>query len=305
MYNIKLLNKIAKYVPNLVGGSADLAPANKSNIKARGAYNAMDKSGSNMAFGIREHAMAAICNGIYLHGGLIPYCATFAVFSDYMKNAMRMSAIMEIPVIYILTHDSIGVGEDGPTHQPIEHLAGLRAMPNLRVYRPADGRETTAAWISAVQGKNPSCLFLSRQTLPQLEGSGEKAFKGGYILADSDKKTPDAIVMATGSEVSLAVEAKKALKEEGIDVRVVSMPCLEDFEAQSEKYKESVLPSSVRARVAVEAGATMSWYKYVGLDGKIVGIDTFGASAPAKKLFEKFGFTADAVVNAVKDVIKK
>ncbi len=304
-YGNTVLNKLAKYVPNLVGGSADLAPANKSNIKARGGYSAVDKSGSNMAFGIREHAMAAICNGMYLHGGLIPYCATFAVFSDYMKNAMRMSAIMEIPVIYILTHDSIGVGEDGPTHQPIEHLAGLRAMPNLRVYRPADGKETTAAWISALTGKNPSCLFLSRQTLPRLENSGEQAFKGGYILSDSESKTPDAIIIATGSEVSLAVSAKAELKLEGIDVRIVSMPCMEDFEAQSAKYKESVLPSNVRARVAVEAGASMSWYKYVGLDGKVVGIDTFGASAPAKKLFEKFGFTTDAVVNAVKEVIAK
>ena len=304
-YGHTVLNKIAKYVPNLVGGSADLAPANKTNIKARGGYNAVDKSGSNMAFGIREHAMGAICNGMYLHGGLIPYCATFAVFSDYMKNAIRMSAIMEIPVIYVLTHDSIGVGEDGPTHQPIEHLAGLRAMPNLRVYRPADGRETTAAWISAITGKNPSCLFLSRQTLPQLEGSGEKAFKGGYILADSNKKTPDAIIIATGSEVNLAVKAKASLLEQGVDVRVVSMPCVEDFEAQSEKYKESVLPSNVRARVAVEAGATMGWYKYVGLDGKVVGIDTFGASAPAGKLFEKYGFTTDAVIDAVKEVISK
>ncbi len=304
-YGNTVLNKIAKYVPNLVGGSADLAPANKSNIKARGGYSAVDKSGSNMAFGIREHAMAAICNGMYLHGGLIPYCATFAVFSDYMKNAMRMSAIMEIPVIYILTHDSIGVGEDGPTHQPIEHLAGLRAMPNLRVYRPADGKETTAAWISALTGKNPSCLFLSRQNLPRLQNSGEKAFKGGYVLCDSEKKTPDAIIIATGSEVSLAISAKDVLKAEGVDVRIVSMPCVEDFEAQSDKYKESVLPSSVRARVAVEAGASMSWYKYVGLDGKVVGIDTFGASAPAKKLFEKFGFTTEAVVSAVKEVIGK
>ena len=304
-YGATVLNKLANYVPFLIGGSADLAPANKSNIKARGSYSATDKSGSNMHFGIREHAMAAICNGIYLHGGLLPYCATFAVFSDYMKNAMRMSAIMELPVTYILTHDSIGVGEDGPTHQPIEHLAGLRTMPNMRVYRPADGRETTAAWISAVTGKNPACLFLSRQTLPMLNGSGKDAFKGGYILADSKKKTPDVILIATGSEVNLAVKAKDELIKDGIDARVVSMPCIEDFEAQSAKYKESVLPASVRARVAVEAGATATWYKYVGLDGKVVGIDTFGASAPAGKLFEKFGFTVDAVVSAAKEVLNK
>ena len=304
-YGATVLNKIANYVPNLIGGSADLAPANKSNIKARGSYSATDKSGSNMHFGIREHAMAAICNGMYLHGGLIPYCATFAVFSDYMKNAMRMSAIMELPVTYILTHDSIGVGEDGPTHQPIEHLAGLRAMPNLRVYRPADGRETTAAWISALTGKNPACLFLSRQTLPMLDGTGKDAFKGGYILADSSKKTPDIILMATGSEVNLAVKAKAELIKDGIDARVVSMPCIEDFENQPAKYKESVLPKSVRARVAVEAGATATWYKYVGLDGKVVGIDTFGASAPAGKLFEKFGFTVDTVVATAKEVLSK
>lgn len=304
-YGATVLNKLANYVPFLIGGSADLAPANKSNIKARGNYSATDKSGSNMHFGIREHAMAAIANGMYLHGGLLPYCATFAVFSDYMKNAMRMSAIMELPVTYILTHDSIGVGEDGPTHQPIEHLAGLRAMPNMRVYRPADGRETTAAWISAITGKNPACLFLSRQTLPMLKGSGKEAFKGGYILSDSEKKKPDVILIATGSEVNLAVKAQEELIKYGIDARVVSMPCVEDFEAQSAKYKESVLPKSVRARVAIEAGATATWYKYVGLDGKVVGIDTFGASAPAGKLFEKFGFTVDAVVNAAKEVLSK
>ena len=304
-YGATVLNKLANYIPFLIGGSADLAPANKSNIKSRGNYEAGDKSGSNMHFGIREHAMSAICNGIYLHGGLLPYCATFAVFSDYMKNAMRMSALMEIPVTYILTHDSIGVGEDGPTHQPIEHLAGLRAMPHMRVYRPADGRETAAAWISAVTGKDPSCLFLSRQTLPMLEGTGKDAFKGGYILADSAKKTPDVILIATGSEVNLAVSAKAELIKDGIDARVVSMPCLEDFEAQSAKYKESVLPSAVRARVAVEAGSPMCWYKYVGLDGKVLGMDTFGASAPAKKLFEKFGFTVDNVVAAAKEVCGK
>ena len=304
-YSATVLNKLAKYIPNLIGGSADLAPANKSNIKDRGSYSATDKSGSNMHFGIREHAMAAIVNGMYLHGGLIPYCATFAVFSDYMKNAMRMSAIMELPVVYILTHDSIGVGEDGPTHQPIEHLAGLRAMPDMKVYRPADGRETTAAWIAALTGNKPSCLFLSRQTLPMLEGTGKDAFKGGYVLADSDKKTPDVILIATGSEVSLAMKAKAELKNEGIDARVVSMPCMEDFEAQSEKYKNGVLPKSVRARVAIEAGSPLGWYKYVGLDGKVIGMETFGASAPAAKLFEKFGFTVENVVNTVKEVLDK
>ena len=304
-YGNTVLNKLAKYIPNLIGGSADLAPANKSNMKSRADFLPTDKTGSNMHFGIREHAMAAVCNGMYLHGGLLPYCATFAVFSDYMKNAMRMSAIMELPVTYILTHDSIGVGEDGPTHQPIEHLTGLRAMPNLRVYRPCDGRETTAAWISAVTGKNPSCLILSRQTLPMLEGTGEKAFKGGYILADSQKKTPDIIILATGSEVNLAVKAKAELIKDGIDARVVSMPCVEDFEAQSEKYKESVLPKAVTKRLVIEAGSPMCWYKYAGFDGKIMGIETFGESAPANKLFDKFGYTVENVVKNAKEVLGK
>lgn len=304
-YSSTVLNKLAKYVPNLIGGSADLAPANKSNMKSRGDYLPTDKTGSNMHFGIREHAMAAIVNGMYLHGGLIPYCATFAVFSDYMKNAMRMSAIMELPVTYILTHDSIGVGEDGPTHQPIEHLAGLRAMPNMKVFRPADGRETAAAWISAITGKEPTCLFLSRQTIPMLEGTGKDAFKGGYILCDSAKKTPDVILIATGSEVNLAVKAKAELAADGIDARVVSMPCMEEFEKQSAKYKESVLPKSVRARVAVEAGAKDCWYKYVGLDGKVIGMDTFGESAPAGKLFVKYGFTVENVVATAKEVLGK
>lgn len=304
-YGATVLNKLEKYIPNLIGGSADLAPANKSNMKNRTDFLPEDKTGSNMHFGIREHAMAAIVNGMYLHGGLIPYCATFAVFSDYMRNAIRMSAIMKLPVTYILTHDSIGVGEDGPTHQPIEHLSSLRAMPDLRVYRPADGRETTAAWISAISGKTPACLFLSRQTLPMLEGTGDKAFKGGYILVDSEKKTPDIILMATGSEVALAVNAAKALKKEGVDARVVSMPCVEDFEKQSAKYKESVLPSKVRARLAIEAGATMSWYKYVGLDGDVLGVDDFGASAPCKVLFEKLGFTVENVVAKAKAVLNK
>ncbi|MBR1968696.1 MAG: transketolase [Clostridia bacterium] len=303
-YSNTVLNKLAKYVPSLIGGSADLGPANKSTMKSRGDYLPTDKTGSNMHFGIREHAMAAIVNGMYLHGGLIPYCATFAVFSDYMKNAMRMSAIMELPVIYILSHDSIGVGEDGPTHQPIEHLAGLRAMPNMKIYRPADGRETTASWIAALTGKEPSCIVVSRQTLPQLEGTGEKAFKGGYILADSAKKNPDVILIATGSEVNLAVSAKAELATKGIDARVVSMPCVEDFEKQSEKYKESVLPKAIRARVAIEAGSPMCWYKYVGMDGKIIGMETFGESAPAKKLFDKYGFTVENVVNAAMEVVK-
>ena len=304
-YGATVLNKLAKYIPNLIGGSADLAPANKSNMKARGEFLPTDKTGSNIHFGIREHAMSAICNGMYLHGSLIPYCATFAVFSDYMKNAMRMSAIMELPIPYILTHDSIGVGEDGPTHQPIEQLSGLRAMPDFNVYRPADGRETPAAWIKAITNKVPSALFLSRQTLPMLDGTGKDAFKGGYILRDSDKKNPDIILMASGSEVNVIVKAKEELAKDGIDARVVSMPCMEDFDKQPAKYKASVLPNSVRARLAVEAGSPMSWYKYVGLDGDIIGMETFGASAPAGKLFVKYGFTVENVVAKAKALLNK
>ncbi len=303
-YGSTVLNKLASRLPNLFGGSADLGPSNKSVMKNRAYFSAEDRTGSNVHFGIREQAMSAICNGIYLHGGLLPYCATFAVFSDYMKGSMRMSSIMRIPVTYILTHDSIGVGEDGPTHQPIEQLTMLRAMPDMKVFRPADGRETTAAYISAVTGKDPTAIFLSRQTLPMLDGSSKDALKGGYILADSEKKTPDVILIATGSEVSLAVEAKETLKADGIDARVVSMPCVEEFEKQSKKYKESVLPASVKARVAIEAGADLGWYKYVGLEGKVIGINRYGLSAPAKLLFNKFGITTEAIVNATKEIVK-
>lgn len=301
-YGATVLNKIEKYIPNLIGGSADLAPANKTNMKNRGNYLPDDKSGSNMHFGIREHAMAAISNGMYLHGGLLPYCSTFAVFSDYMRNAIRMSAIMEIPVTYILTHDSIGVGEDGPTHQPIEHLTSLRAMPNLKVFRPCDGRETTASYISAFTGNEPSAIFLSRQTIPMLNGTGKDALKGGYILCDTER-TPDVILIATGSEVSLAVKAKDELKKLNVNARVVSMPCVELFEQQPKKYKEKVLPSSIRKRVAIEAGSPDCWYKYVGFDGKIIAMNGFGSSAPAGKLFDKYGFTVENVVNNVKELL--
>ena len=297
-----VLNKLAELVPNLIGGSADLAPSNKSNMKSRKDFSAENYEGSNMHFGIREHAMAAISNGMCLHGGLSVYCATFFVFSDYMKNAMRMSALMNIPVTYVLTHDSIGVGEDGPTHQPIEQLAGLRAIPNLKVFRPADGKETAAAWISALTNKQPTCLVLSRQNLPQYEKSGASALKGGYILSDSVKKMPDVILIASGSEVQLAMEAQKKLAERGVDVRVVSMPCMEVFEQQPERYRDSVLPRNCRARVAIEAGSKMPWYKYVGLDGEVIGMDTFGTSGPAEELFTYYGFTVGNVVEAVMSV---
>lgn len=300
-----VLNKLADLLPNLIGGSADLAPSNKSNMKKRADLTAEDKSGSNIHFGIREHAMAAIANGMQLHGGLKAYCATFFVFTDYMKNAMRLSALMQVPVTYILTHDSIGVGEDGPTHQPVEQLIGLRSIPGMKVFRPADGKETTAAWISALTGNAPTCLVLTRQNLPQYENSGLNALKGGYILADSDKKTPDVILIASGSEVEQCMQAKTILKEKGVDARVVSMPCIEEFDKQPKSYQDSVLPPTVRARVCVEAGSPYSWYKYAGDLGEIIAMSTFGASAPAGKLFEMFGFTAENVVEKAFRTINK
>jgi transketolase len=298
-----VLNHLAARLPNMIGGSADLAPSNKSYMKGRGDFSAEDRSGANLHFGVREMGMAAISNGICLHGGLRPYCATFFVFSDYMKNAMRMSAIMRIPVTYILSHDSIGVGEDGPTHQPVEQLAGLRAVPGLIVFRPADSRETAAGWVCALTNGKPTCLVTTRQDLPLYEGSGREALKGGYVLSPGKKETPDVILMASGSEVEPCVEAQKVLAEKGIDARVVSMPSMELFEAQTDAYKQSVLPDSVRARVAIEAASPMSWYKYVGLDGEVIGMTTFGASAPYKVLFPHFGLTAENVVEKALKVV--
>ena len=299
----KILNLLADRIPNLMGGSADLAPSNKSYMKSRSDYSSTNREGTNMHFGIREHAMSAICNGMSLHGGVIPYCATFFIFSDYMKNAMRLSALMKRNVTYILTHDSIGVGEDGPTHQPVEQLAGLRSIPDMKVFRPADGKETAYGWISALTDKGPTCLVLTRQNLPQYENSNINALRGAYILADGKKETPDAILLASGSEVELAMKAKNELEKDGVDVRVVSVPCMELFDKQSKEYKESVLPNAVRARVAVEAGSPDCWYKYVGLDGKVIGMTTFGASAPFSDLLKKFGFTVENVVKTVKEVL--
>ena len=301
----EMIQRLAKLLPNLVGGSADLAPSNKTFIKDGGEYSAENRAGRNIHFGVREHAMAAICNGIALHGGLRVFCGTFFVFSDYMKHAIRMSAIMKLPVTFVLTHDSIGVGEDGATHEPIEQLAGLRAIPDLLVFRPADGKETTAAWLTALTAGLPTCLVLTRQALPNYENSGCEAMKGGYVLSDSDKATPDVLLMASGSEVEQVMGAKEELKKEGIDARVISMPCMELFLKQDSAYQESVIPDAVRARVAMEAGATMPWYRFTGLDGKVLGIDHYGASAPAKILFQEFGFTVENVVKAAKEVLKK
>ncbi len=301
----EMINRLAKLLPNLVGGSADLAPSNKTYIKDGGDYSAQNRAGRNLHFGVREHAMGAICNAIALHGGLRVFCGTFFVFSDYMKHAVRMAAIMKLPVTFVFTHDSIGVGEDGATHEPIEQLAGLRAIPDLLVFRPADGKETTAGWLTALTAGLPTCLILTRQNLPQYENSGCEAMKGGYILADSEKETPDVLLMASGSEVEQMMGAKEALKADGIDARVVSMPCMELFLKQPKEYQEKVIPAAVRARVAMEAGATMPWYRFTGLDGKVIGIDHYGASAPYAVLFREFGFTVENAVQTVKEVLGK
>ena len=293
-----MINRLAELIPNFIGGSADLAPSNKTYMSGKGDFSAEDRSGRNLHFGVREHAMAAIANGMYAHGGLKVFCATFFVFSDYMKGAMRLSSLMNLPISYVLTHDSIGVGEDGPTHQPIEQLAALRSMPNMTVFRPADSKETAAAWYYAVtNGTTPTSLVLTRQKLPLYDGCAKRALKGGYILKDSKKETPDVILMASGSEVELIFKAADELAVKGIDARVVSIPSFEIFNAQDEAYKESVLPNSVRKRVAVEALTSFGWYQYVGLDGKVVSLDTFGASGNAATLFEQFGFTVENVVN--------
>ncbi len=297
------INKLKDKIPGLFGGAADLSPSTKTYMKDAGDFSKEDRLGRNMHYGVRELAMTAMANGLTLHG-LRGFCSTFFVFSDYVKPMARLSSIMKIPTTYVLTHDSIGVGEDGPTHEPIEQLAMLRSMPNFHVFRPADATETTAAWYAAVTSKEtPTALVLTRQNLPQLPGSSKEALKGGYVVSASKKDVPDAILIASGSEVSLAVSAQEKLEAEGIDVRVVSMPCMDLFEEQSAEYKEMVLPKSVRARVAVEALIDFGWGKYVGLDGACVTMTGFGASAPFSELFPKFGFTTENVVATVKSIL--
>ena len=290
----KILNKISELMPNLMSGSADLSPSTKTELKGKGYFSPDNREGRNIHFGIREHAMAAICNGIQLHGGLRIVCSTFFSFSDYMKGGIRMSALMNIPVIYVMTHDSIGVGEDGPTHQPVEQLIALRSIPNIKVFRPCDGKETAAAYISAFTQDSPTVIVLSRQNLPQNEGSDIKALAGGYILSDCAGK-PDVILIGTGSEIELCNGAKQILEGEGHSVRVVSMPCMEEFEKQTDEYKQYVLPSNVKARVCVEAASHYAWYKYSGDLGEVLAMKTFGVSAPAEKVFEYFGFTKETV----------
>lgn len=299
-----LINRLSQIVPNIIGGSADLAPSNKTHMNNKGDFSKEDRSGANLHFGVREHAMGAIANGICAHGGLNVFCATFFVFSDYMKGSMRLSSLMNLPVVYILTHDSIGVGEDGPTHQPIEQLAGLRSMPNMTVFRPADSKETAAGWYYAITNKaTPTSLVLTRQKLPLYDGDGRRALKGGYILRDSKNNTPDLLLIASGSEVELIYKAYDKLQEQGIDARVISMPSFELFEEQSEEYKESVLPKNARARLGVEALSSFGWHKYIGLDGDIISLDNFGESGKASDLFNKFGFVVDNVVDKAIEVV--
>jgi len=304
-----VLNAIAGKVPALMGGSADLAPSNKTLIDNENSFQASSYDQRNIHFGVREFGMTAVLNGMALHGGLIPYGGTFLIFSDYMRPAIRLASLMKQQVIYVLTHDSIGLGEDGPTHQPIEHLASLRAMPNLTVLRPADANETAEAWKFAVKNnKGPTVLALTRQSLPTLDrsilGPAGSLQRGAYVLKDVDR-TPDALILASGSEVKLALEAAEQLAKDGTAARVVSMPSWELFDAQPQDYRDSVLPENVTVRVAVEAGATQGWHKYVGINGKVVGLDHFGASAPINDLYTHFGITAESVVKAVQSLSRR
>ena len=298
----EILQIVKDRVPNLFGGSADLAPSTKTEMKGEGFFSKDNRLGKNIHFGVRELSMAGIANGILLHGGYRSYASTFFVFSDYIKPMARLAALMKLPQIYILTHDSIGVGEDGPTHEPIEQLAMLRSTPNFRVFRPADRQETAAAWFSALSSTDcPTAIVLSRQNLPQLCQDGKEALKGAYILSDSEK-TPELIFIATGSELELAEKAGEVLRGEGKAVRVVSMPSMEIFEMQSEEYKEKILPSSVEKRISVEALSSFGWGKYVGLKGASLSMDSFGASAPAKELFNHFGFTVENLLKLARSL---
>jgi transketolase len=306
----KVLNTIAVKIPWLFGGSADLAPSTKTLIGDSSYFAKGNYERRNIAWGVREHAMAACCSGMALHGGIRPYAATFFIFTDYARPAIRLAALMELPVIYVMTHDSIGVGEDGPTHQPIEQLASLRAMPNICVIRPADANEVAYGWRAAMNRKDgPTMLVLTRQGLPifdrtELAGP-EGLLLGGYILSKEQGAVPDIILMATGSEVQLIVEAQKTLASEGIDARVVSMPCWEFFLKQTKTYRDEVLPPGIKARLAVEAGVPMGWRQWVGDEGDIIGIITFGASAPAKENFSQYGFTVENVAGRAKKLVGK
>ncbi|AQX54192.1 transketolase [Priestia flexa] len=304
----EVLNAVAQAVPQFFGGSADLAGSNKTMIKGAEDFTAKDYSGRNIWFGVREFAMGAALNGMALHGGVKVFGGTFFVFSDYLRPAIRLAALMKLPVTYVFTHDSIAVGEDGPTHEPIEQLPSLRAMPGLSVIRPADANETAAAWrLSLESTDTPTALVLTRQNLPTLEGTSETAYegvsKGAYVVSKAGKEQADALLLATGSEVSLAVEAQKALEAEGVSVAVVSMPSWDRFEKQSAEYKESVIPKSVKKRLGIEMASTLGWERYVGDEGQVLGINHFGASAPGETIMKEFGFTVDNVVARVKSML--
>ena len=305
------INALAGTVPELFGGSADLSESNLTDVTGGGLFETDNPGGRNIRFGVREHAMGGIANGIALYGGFIPYAATFLVFSDYMRGAVRLAAITGLRVIYAWTHDSVAVGEDGPTHEPVEHVAALRAIPNVDVIRPGDANETAAAWCCAVERDDgPTALILSRQKLPVLAGTAEKAragvARGGYVLrhASGDAARPDLILIGTGSELQLAAGAAEALEKEGIRTRVVSLPCWDRFEAQDEAYRESILPRAARKRVAVEALSPFGWERYAGDEGAIVGIDHFGASAPGDEVLRHFGFTVERVAEIGRKVVR-
>jgi transketolase len=303
-----VLNALAEIMPNLIGGSADLAPSNKSDIKCSGDYAccAVD-CGRNIHFGVREGVMGSIVNGMAVHGGVIPYGATFLVFSDYMRPALRLAALQECHSLFIFTHDSIGVGEDGPTHQPIEHVMSLRAIPDLKVYRPADANETAQCWKLMIERREPALIALTRQNLPTLDVEKypvvQGTAKGAYVLSEAPGDSVDIVLLATGSEVALAMEAQTVLAAESINARVVSMPCWEIFEEQCACYQQEVIPADV-PKLAIEAGTTLGWQKWTGCSGAVIGLDHFGASAPAKTVFEKFGFTVENVVTQAKSLIK-
>jgi transketolase len=305
----RVLNAISEKVTNLMGGSADLAPSTKTILKNRGDFSADNYTGNNIHFGVREHAMGAIAGGMALHGGVIPYTATFLVFYDYMRPPVRLAALMGLRVVYVFTHDSIGVGEDGPTHQPIEQVAGLRSVPNLVTIRPADATETVEAWKIALERcQGPTALVLTRQNLPVLDrktlapAMGVK--RGGYILWEADA-TPEVLIIGTGSEVQLALEAGKVLQEKGVKARVVSMPSWELFDAQPDEYRTGVLPPAIKARISIEAGIPMGWERYVGFEGKVIGISRFGASAPGNIVYEKLGITSQRVVDEALQLIAR
>ena len=302
-----VLNVIGPALPEMFGGSADLTPSNNTMFKGARTITPEDASGNYLHYGVREFGMTAILNGVALHGGFVPYAGTFLVFSDYARNAVRLACLMSVRVVLVYTHDSIGLGEDGPTHQPVEHLTSLRAIPNMSLWRPCDAAETAVAWTAGIERKGPTALILSRQPLPQQSRTAQQVAdirRGGYTLIDSDG-TPECIVIASGSEIGIASEAVKKLNAAGQRIRLVSMPSTEAFDAQDEAYRQRVLPPAVRARLAVEAGATLSWWRYVGMDGRVIGLDRFGASGKFADVYPHFGFTADNVAQEVRALLDR